>query len=697
MRFRLTILLIFLNALVLTLIYLMERREAAQARFEEGSRTLFGARFNAIDYVAVSGGELPQSWVLERTGEDQWMLAEPIRWSANPFAVRRILNEITLLEREASFTLREIEQAGQTLADYGLEDPTATLTVGEGPERASLHIGEVTRVGNRLYLLAPDGQKVLVVSRTLLDSLALNLEELRSNSVFSIPVFEARGISLHLRDTEPSRIRLNREAEEDWRFEVPVETRADPRKVELFLSQLTGMQIQEFVSASSPNAHGLREPAARITLQGNQRRETLLLGDRLTVESNNSPGNPANGESAGEERYCARLENNPTVFTLPVEPLTRLSELHTLLRDRDFLRLDSDELTAIRIAMSSSELNLQKLEGGGWQVSDGGNGGIQVEDAEPIIMDGLLLSLENLFAMEFVSDAPSREDLESYGLAEPTRTVTLIREEGRSILHFGKTAPDGSFVYATLASEPFVYTVRPEILEFLPPRPAFFRIRTLETLPESAEMIYLEIARRTRPEETADTVDAAPPTSEGDWEILFSAGSAEAETADWTQWLEEQPPETAEAVQYLRGFVRTPRAQTYLEDSFNSAYARQDDGLQWQYRLEGVVLLPSGEGARRETYRYYFSPRLGGTTQIGGSPRHRVTFTLNQPMIDALLELTFQRAELTVPETELETAPLPEVPVPAAEGPGDAEPSKPSATSPAPDAADGEASPPDGG
>ena len=113
-----------------------------------------------------------------------------MQWSANYFAINRILNQLQFLEEEASFPIDDIEKTGQSLADYGLENPLLRIVITAGEESISLSIGTLTEVGNNVYLLGPDEREIFVVNRQVIDGLLVDLNDLRTREIFDIPVFE---------------------------------------------------------------------------------------------------------------------------------------------------------------------------------------------------------------------------------------------------------------------------------------------------------------------------------------------------------------------------------------------------------------------------------------------------------------------------------------------------------------------------
>jgi hypothetical protein len=93
----------------------------------------------------------------------------------------------------------------------------------------------------------------------------------------------------------------------------------------------------------------------------------------------------------------------------------------------------------------------------------------------------------------------------------------------------------------------------------------------------------------------------------------------------------------------------------------------------WRYRLEAGIHLPGANPAAAQSPPWicYFTERLGGTVQLGGTPQPSMIFTLTQPVIDALNALTLARTPPAVIEKGLQemtrpidarTAPAPAAP-----------------------------------
>jgi hypothetical protein len=98
---------------------------------------------------------------------------------------------------------------------------------------------------------------------------------------------------------------------------------------------------------------------------------------------------------------------------------------------------------------------------------------------------------------------------------------------------------------------------------------------------------------------------------------------------------------TAGHIEELLASVRTFRVDSYLLDRFEHSYPlNREKSLPWVYRLSATIQLPGGETDREETREYFFTERISGTIQGGGSERHKSIFEIPQTLIDTLYELT---------------------------------------------------------
>jgi hypothetical protein len=626
MRSKVTLVLLFLNVALFFFIFYFERDWRIERASQEARRRVLGAEAANIRTLDVAGSTPGTSFSLERRG-DAWFLTKPVEWPANPNAVSRILNELQFLEHETSFSTRDLEKNGQKLADYGLEQPRVTLSFSSGEPGGSatgattvLRIGDTTKVGDHLYLLSSDGEKIHVVGRSLVDSLLVPFDDLRLDTIFTIQVFEAQSLNLQTAAPSSVRVRLDRDRESSrWMFRTPVNARAGKNATELAINSLDGLRVKSFVLQNPPASAPAASPLLRVTIEGNNRHETLFVG---------SP-------SDNDNDYYAQLEDRGAVFTVSI-PSTLMDTLRNAadeLRDRQILDFDPGSVTSISLsALNQPELGLQRLESpaagheAGWQITRRGG---SAQDSQAIPADAgavqrLLEQLETLSALRFQSDAPTNADIEGWGFNRPEREIKLTLRGTPSTevtLQIGLPTKRENVAYARIAGLPSVYAVEPDILRDTSAKPLAWRERLLSSLPASARITSLSL------------VNAADNT------VVYAHKLADGET--WESALATEAGPRRDAITSLLAQLRTLRAASFVEDGFPDKVFAAGEVRSWKYRLDTTVSLPAGNGpAQVNTTTLWFAERTGGTEQLAGSKEFGAVFAIEQPLLDALFTLT---------------------------------------------------------
>lgn len=648
MRTKVTLVLLFLNVALFLFIFYFLRPSISEANREHSRRLVLGSQAANLQKLEIVGG--PEPVRMERR-PDGWFLTSPMEWPVAEHAIRTILSELQLLEREASFTREDLEKNGLTLADYGLDKPALTLTLTPGsasgaPGAAAgapvvIQVGAETKGGNRLYILSPDGDRVLVVKRTLLDSLRLSVDQLRNNSLFTIPHYEVRSLSLQVAAATTLRVRLRHEGNR-WLFETPIRTRASKDRTELAINQLNGLSALTFLPQpeADPARTGLANPVFRITLEGINRRETLLLGSPVPTEN----GQPAPGAKPDEVLTYAKLDERPALFTtaVPRTLLTTLRDSQEELREKRILDLDGRTVIALTIrAGNLPELALQRLDttpanpgpgadSGAWQIvrRDPAGGNSQTLPADSTTIARLLRQLAFLDARKFLNDAPSAADLENWGFSRPLREIAISLAEdaptvgstGQIVLQVGIESPTPGLYYARLEKQDYVYLVDGTILNQTPVEPRLFREKLLRELPAGASITALSLSR----------VDGT---------VIVSRKVDAGET--WAAALAASPAPEREAIEAILRHLRTLRAKSIVQDSFSPRVMLDGEERPWTYRLDTTIAF-SGAGATSEESTLFLSERTGGGTQLAGSSDFGgIIFEVEQPLLDALWTLTY--------------------------------------------------------
>jgi len=627
MRSKVTLVLLFLNVALFFFIFYFERDWRIERASREARRRVLGPEASNIQTLEVDSATPGTSFSVERRG-DAWFLTKPVEWPANPNAVSRILNELQFLEHETSFPTKDLDKNGLKLADYGLEQPRMTLTFESGDpgttgappaQTTVLRLGDTVKVGDRLYLLSSDGETIHVVGRSLADSLSVPFDQLRLDTIFTIPVFEAQSLSLQTAAPASVRIRLDRDRESGrWMFRTPVNARAGKNATELTINALDALRVRTFVLQNPPASTPASAPVLRITIEGNNRHETLFVG---------SPSDASND-------YFAQLEDRGAIFTVQIPPdlMDTLRNASDDLRDRQILDFDPGSVTSIGLsALNQPELDLQRLESpaaghdAGWQIAlRGGTDGAQTLPADAGAVQHLLEELETLSALKFQSDSPTNADIEGWGFNRPEREIKLTLRGTPSTevtLQIGLPTKRENVAYARIAGLPSVYAVEPDILRDTSAKPIAWRERLLSSLPASARITSLSLTN------TADNT------------VVYAHTLAGSET--WDAALAKETGQRREAVTNLLAQLRTLRAARFEQDGFPDKVFAGGEVRSWKYRLDATISLPGGTGPGQvNMMTLWFAERTGGTEQLAGSKEFGAVFAIEQPLLDALFTLT---------------------------------------------------------
>ncbi len=677
MRTKVTLVLVFLNVALFFFIFKFERAWRTDDQLREVRRRVLGPEAADIRSLEVTSVTPGGSFSAMRRG-DTWWLTKPIEWPANPNAIRSIVQELTLLEHDSSFSTKDLAQNGQKLSDYGLDQPKLTVAFSSGDPGAAgkavykLQIGDSTKSGNRLYILSPDGQRIHVVSRTLVDTLSLAPDQLRAASLFTIPVFEARSLSVRGSGVPM----LVRNDGTRWSFETPFSGRGSKSAIEIAISNLDSLQPRTFNPPGPPATGPSAMPVLSVTLEGNNRSEKLILWDRVNPAAppppaGSAPAAPPAKPDADVE-YYAQLDGRDALFTvaIPAPLLDTLLNAPVKLRERRILDFDPRAVTAITIAAplepNQPTLTLQRLDqagaatgGGDWQLVRRDDA---AQTARTLPADGAAVQrllndqLRTLSADTFENDGPTDSQIEKWGFKRPEREITLALSDitpGKTdaaagtprnstlVLQLGTDTDHRVYARVDPVQYPHgsVYGVTFDFERELPVVSRAWRERTVREFRPPARITALTLAP------VGD--DATP---------LYSHTLAAGET--WETVLAAEPPKKKEALQHLLEHLRVIRARSFLQDTFTDRIVVAGEERPWKYRLDVTASLPGGAGGEQtSTLKLLLTERVGGAERYAGSSELGLVFQLEQPLFDDLQELIYGPRDPGPPPADRESKP----------------------------------------
>ena len=621
MRYRITLILFIVSAILCIWIYSLENGGGGQKNPASETSGLFGPDILLADRLELRGPALGEGEerVLKKKGSDQWFIEKPMNWPANYYIVNQILNQIQFLPKEYSFTVESILKVGKTLTDYGLQEPRLELTLGWEDMERSVSFGLPSEMGGRTYLLGPDRQNIYAVSQQLENSLLQGLEFWQSPEIFTLPVIEVSSMSLDINDDgNLTKIRLEKTGD-DWKLEAPIKAPADSHLVNERINALQGVKALGFLSgkAKQEAEEALLKPLIRITLSGASQGQTLELAETL------EDSNPF---------LCARFDSYPTTyFLVSAEPFRNLRRAQTFFRQKKFTDFSIQQVSSVSIEGSNKQVNLQKLERGDWQVQEPGETRwIKAENSTIVVLLDILSHLE---AISFPYDAPSQEDLQRLGLENPIRVVTLqISNEPTPItLLFGQPE-SGEALYAKMEDVPYIYEVQKTLIDILRTQHIYYRDRRLfpdNTLPAEATLKRLIISPFPEGEPIINFPEKKPlaedePTNSKESDSL----TRELEVAREALILG-----LADNLRNLR--VREFTSKAFQENTFSGP----DGDVPWAFDLEATYNLPEGNDPEQHTLSLKLTERISGSEQGAGHKETGNAFLLRQQTIDLLYRI----------------------------------------------------------
>ena len=205
-----------------------------------------------------------------KNGSD-WTIVKPIAARADFGAVEGAI------ERLATANMQGITADNASdLKQYGLDKPTATMTVKSGSSSATLTLGKT----DNAVVFAKDASRPMIftVAPTLRDDVIKAVGEFRRKDVFDFRSFTATRVEF-TRGADTQTFEKSKSKDKDGK-DVDVWKDAkgatvDAMKVEDLLTKVSGLRASSF-EATAPAA--LKTPAVTIKASSTRRRETVTIG-----------------------------------------------------------------------------------------------------------------------------------------------------------------------------------------------------------------------------------------------------------------------------------------------------------------------------------------------------------------------------------------------------------------------------------
>ncbi len=465
MRFRTTLVLFGVLALLSLGYYFLELKEVEK----EAKTKLVSYQEEEVSSFSIRRGE--KVITLER-GENGWRMSEPVEDRADEKEIIALLGNVIRAKTE-----RTLDASGDSLADFGLQNPPIIFTVHlkEKETPFILEVGNTTPAGFSVYARRKGEEKILLAPDTVKTSLEKDAFAFHSKVLLSFAQEAVKAVSLR---TDSLHVRLERQEKGKWRITEPVEVAADSGKVSDLLRSLTQDQIQGFPDKpASLKMVGLDPPRGEIWLALDGGTEaTLFLGVKKKE-----------GGQKKEGGVYARRSREEQVLVLKETFLTEIPKQVTDLRDRTLLALDREKVDTIELETPKGRTVLSKAEDT-WGIKEP-----EEASADQGMINDLLWDLTTTRVKEFVDD--DAKTLKPYGLDAPPVTVRLLDPQGKplSTLTLARASNDEG-AYVRVGDSQAVTLVEARLYERLNKGPFDFRLRQLLSF-ETWDVGKMELSR----------------------------------------------------------------------------------------------------------------------------------------------------------------------------------------------------------
>lgn len=376
---------------------------------------------------------------------EHWEFGPPIKAKGDTGNIKSFLRQVQKFQVK-----RFMDESPESLAPYGLDAPSARLTLESSEEnKASLTL----LVGNKLndegfYGKVESAKNIVLFGNQLVNTLSKKPVDFINKTLLE---FEEKDVSKIQLRTQGEEILVSRDKQDTskWILKKPIESDADSATLNSLLFDLKGARVAEFVKTSikNPELFGLDKPSRVLTIdRDNEESWTLELGNK----------------SSDEKHFFARRTGDSTVFMIATDTTDKLfRSLHDL-KNKSLLSFKKDEVEKILIEYPTQGFELQR-QNKDWKL-------IQpemIKNVKEFIGNDILWSLNNLEYESIVS--PPLDDKAS-GLDQPTVSVTLWKGKGQKAgkVIVGNKDEDRAEYYAKVEGVPAVYTIKSRFLESLP-------------------------------------------------------------------------------------------------------------------------------------------------------------------------------------------------------------------------------------
>ena len=445
MNWRTTLVLAAIVLGVLAYLKFFEVKQPSTGEAKRQAQNVVNFDRNKISGIVIQNGD--EKIEMQRRG-NRWRLEAPIKDQADSSLIESLLSDLENWQKDGTISAKEIETDQSKLNEYGVNRPKLRLKLIGQDRPPAILFGKDAALEGKMYVRFENSKETFLAGQSVKKDIDKKSEEFRDRKLTGLITAQVTRVTLK---TPAGEMELQKKGDH-WDIVKPLRARGDDQKIADLIAQITTARIQQFVADDHGDLHGygLAEPRGALTLftQDDKQGQLLQIG-----------GVP---EKEKDQRYV-RFAPRGFVYTVPKKIEEILNTKPDDLRDRHLVRFDTNILDRITIAPADKTKTLLARKGENWTIASLNNMPANSGEVRRFID-----TLQNERVTKFVEDVGS--NLAKYGLDQPQLQLTFSSfasentaetkagEQPFATIAFGKV--DGDNVYARLADEPFVVTVR---------------------------------------------------------------------------------------------------------------------------------------------------------------------------------------------------------------------------------------------
>jgi hypothetical protein len=333
-----------------------------------------------------------------------WKLTSP-DYPASQNAIGQFLGVVSELERRASVPLGSDDSDEHGLVAFGLEPPTAAVSLEIPGGAIQLDIGAETLLEGELYSRLGGEPGVQVVNDAILDFLPVAATSWRSTALLDSGTLEFDQVAI----TNPiGALELVVDPETQlWKMTRPIAARADLFAVNALIQTLRSARVEGFVTddpAVAFESFGLDAPSSSLGLS---RAGVPVFGIQFGRSPTNQPG-----------QVFAQLQSRSNIVVVSAGLLEMLRRPHTTYRDHSLATVSPAAVDRVEVR-TREPFVLEREPGKPWRIVEP-----FAAAADPEAVRSLFESVNRLRIVEFTRDIV--DDFAPYGLETPDRRYSFF-------------------------------------------------------------------------------------------------------------------------------------------------------------------------------------------------------------------------------------------------------------------------------